>query len=417
MEKEYFEIEGGNELYGKTKVYAAKNAVLPMLAAAMLTEDDIVLKDCPFISDIDNMLKIRDCLSLKTKRIGRDIIASGKLGDGHIPEDLTGVMRSSVFMLGPLLSEKGKVKLHTPGGCRIGARPIDIHLDGLEKMGAKITVLSDGVECSATKLKGAEIVLRYPSVGATENLVASAVKAHGETVLIGVAREPEVVSLCEMLVCMGAKISGIGTSVLKVKGVENLYGTVFTPVKDRIVAGTVLLAVALTGGKVRIDDCSVEHLGALVTKLSSKDFVVIDTVGGVTVESTGRLDSINIVSGPYPKFPTDLQPVATAVLSQTDGVSVVEETVFENRFAYIDELKKMGAQIPVTEDMAVIVGSELFGTNVQANDLRGGAGLVVAALKAKGVSRVFGVKYIDRGYEKMEYLFSSLGAKISRKRV
>ena len=417
MRNEYFEIVGGDPLFGKTKVYSAKNAVLPMLAGAMLTSESVVIKDCPHISDVENMVKIRECLSLKTTWHGRDIVAYGKVENNHIPEHLAGVMRSSVFMLGPLLVETGKVKLHTPGGCKIGARPIDIHLDGLEKLGAKIRLLDDGVECSADRLHGAEIVLRYPSVGATENLISAAVKAKGKTTLIGVAREPEVVSLCDMFIGMGAKIQGAGTSVIKIQGVENLYGTTVTPVTDRIVAGTIILAVALTGGKVRVEGCEIRHLGALVTKLVSKHFVVIDSVGGVTVESDGQIEPFDVFSGPYPKFPTDLQPIATAVLCQLRGESLVEEKVFENRFLYANELQKMGAEINVFKDKLLIRGSSLLGADVTATDLRGGAGLVVAGLKAKGVTKVSGVEHIDRGYENIEYLFSNLQAKIARKNV
>ena len=242
-------------------------------------------------------------------------------------------------------------------------------------------------------------------------------KAKGKTSLIGVAREPEVVSLCDMFIGMGAKIQGAGTSVIKIQGVENLYGTTVTPVTDRIVAGTIILTVALTGGKVRVDGCDIRHLGALVTKLVSKHFVVIDSVGGVTVESDGQIEPFDVFSGPYPKFPTDLQPIATAVLSQLRGESLVEEKVFENRFLYAKELQKMGADINVAKDKLLIRGKSLLGADVTATDLRGGAGLVVAGLKAKGVTKVGGVEHIDRGYENIEYLFSNLQAKIARKKV
>jgi UDP-N-acetylglucosamine 1-carboxyvinyltransferase len=417
MKKGYFEIEGGNSLFGKTQVYSAKNAVLPMLAAAMLTSEKVTIKNCPMISDIDNMFKIRELLSLETCWNGRDIEASGVVKNNHIPERLSSAMRSSIFMLGPLVTMTGEVKLHSPGGCKIGSRPIDIHLKGLEKMGAKITELSDGVLCKADRLVGAEIVLRYPSVGATENLISSAVLAHGETVIIGAAREPEVVSLCNMLTGMGARIWGAGTSVIKVTGVDGLYGTTTTPVADRIVAGTIVLATALVGGRVTIDNVNPAHLGALFAKLVSKHFVVLDKTCGVTVEGDGVVDPACVVSGPYPKFPTDLQPIFSAVLSYATGCSVVEERVFENRFSYVDELCKMGANIFVQKDKAYITGTSLHGADVVAKDLRGGAGLVVAGLRADGISRVGGVEYIDRGYENIEYLFSSLGAKIQRKKL
>ena len=415
MKKEVLEIIGGQQLEGKTRIYSAKNAVLPMLAGAMLTKEDVTIKDCPFISDIDNMFKIRDILSLDTKWQGRDIVASGNVENNHIPENLANVMRSSVFMLGPLLVELGEVKLHLPGGCKIGARPIDIHLSGLEKLGAEIEMTENAVCCKADRLKGADIVLRYPSVGATENLISASVKAKGETTLIGVAREPEVVSYCEMLISMGAKIKGYGTSVIKITGVEDLYGTTIKPTTDRIVAGTIILATALTGGRVEIEDCNINTLGALVTKLTSKKIEIISSLDSVIIDSAGEVDAFDITSGPYPKFPTDLQPIATAILCQSNGRCIVEENVFENRFLYVDELKKMGANIVQSKDSIVICGANLNGAKVMATDLRGGAGLVVAGLNAKGATVVSGVEYIDRGYEKIEKIFEKLGGKIARK--
>ena len=417
MKKELFEIIGGGQLEGKVKMHSAKNAVLPMLAGAMLTKEEVTIKDCPHISDIENMFKIRDILSLGTKWQGRDIVAWGSVENNHIPESLASVMRSSVFMLGPLLVETGDVKLHLPGGCKIGARPIDIHLDGLEKLGAKIDILDNSVRCRATALKGADIVLRYPSVGATENLISASVKAKGDTTLIGVAREPEVVSFCDMLVSMGAKIKGAGTSVIKITGVDNLHGTTIKPSTDRIVAGTVLLATALTGGRVEILDFDINHLGALVTKLISKKMQVVSSLDNMVIESDGDVVMFDISSGPYPKFPTDLQPIATAVMCQGKGRCIIEENVFENRFSYIGELRKMGANISVADNCALVNGTSLVGANVVANDLRGGAGLVVAGLGARGVTKVEGVEFIDRGYENIENLFGNLGAKISRKQL
>ncbi|MBR5173700.1 MAG: UDP-N-acetylglucosamine 1-carboxyvinyltransferase, partial [Clostridia bacterium] len=316
MKREILEIVGGNSLYGEVQNYSAKNAVLPMLAGAMLTDDEVTIKDCPYITDIDNMFKIREVLSLSTKWAGRDIVASGKVENNHIPERLANVMRSSIFMLGPMLVETGDVRLHMPGGCKIGARPIDIHLDGLEKLGAKISVFDNSVRCMSSGLRGAEIVLRYPSVGATENLISAAVKARGETTLIGVAREPEVVSFCNMLTSMGAKIQGAGTPVIKIMGVETLYGTTVKPTDDRIVAGTIILATALTGGQVKIKNCDVGNLGALVTKLMSPEIKIVSSLDDTLVESDGVIDCFSLASGPYPKFPTDLQPIATAALCQ-----------------------------------------------------------------------------------------------------
>ena len=417
MKREILEIVGGNSLYGEVQNYSAKNAVLPMLAGAMLTDEEVTIKDCPYITDIDNMFKIREVLSLSTRWEGRDIVASGKVENNHIPEKLANVMRSSIFMLGPMLVETGDVRLHMPGGCKIGARPIDIHLDGLEKLGAKISVFDNSVRCMSSGLRGAEIVLRYPSVGATENLISAAVKARGETTLIGIAREPEVVSFCHMLTSMGAKIRGAGTPVIKIMGVETLYGTTVKPTDDRIVAGTIILATALTGGQVKIKNCDVGNLGALVTKLMSPNIKIVSSLDDTLVESDGAIDCFSLASGPYPKFPTDLQPIATAVLCQGSGRCEIEENVFEDRFSYISQLQKMGAEISVVGGRAIISGVRLQGAKVEATDLRGGAGLVVAALNARGTSCIGGLEYIDRGYENIENIFSKLGARILRKEV
>ncbi len=416
MQRDYLEIIGGKPLFGKVEVHAAKNAVLPILAGAILTEEEVAIEDCPFIADVDNMLEILTSLGLSVVREGRKITVSGKPRPVEISEKQSKAMRSSVFMLGALLSETGRVRTYSPGGCNIGARPIDIHLDGLKKMGARVEYGADFVECSADKLKGAEIVLKYPSVGATENLILAAVKADGESTLIGCAREPEIVSLCATLRSMGAEIRGEGSSVVKIKGVDKLYGTRVKPVSDRIVAGTILSAVALTGGKVRIDNCDATCLGAFLKKFLSEHFVVTDTSGGITVESDGIVLPSNIVTGPYPTFPTDLQPIAMAVQCYARGISTTTETVFENRFAHVGELAAMGANIDVDGMDATVRGKGgLHAAVLNAYDLRGGAGLIVASLGAKGIGRVYGLRHVDRGYEKIEEIFSSLGASIRRK--
>lgn len=415
MEKEYLEIIGGKKLYGRACVHAAKNAVLPMLAASILTEQTVTVCDCPGITDIDSMVSILRALSVRVSRRGRNISVSGKPNMAEIPESLACAMRSSVFMLGALLSELGEVCLYSPGGCNIGARPLDIHLDGLAKLGANVEYGSDYVRCSANRLKGAEIVLKYPSVGATENLIMAAVKAQGETVLVGCAREPEIVSLCGMLRLMGAKLSGEGTPVIKITGVDGLDGAEFTPIADRIVAGTLLTAVAVTGGKIRIDNCTTSHLGAVVTNLTSPHFVVYESAGGTVAESDGIILPTDVTTGPYPLFPTDMQAPFMAAQCFGCGVSLTTETVFENRFSHAAELRKLGADIEVERDEATVRGGGVMkGSNLYASDLRGGAGLVVAALGSEGKSRVYGLRFIDRGYEKIEDMFSALGANIRR---
>lgn len=416
MQKDYLEIKGGNPLYGTVKIHSAKNAVLPMLAGAILTEEEVTLLDCPRIVDVDNMTEILSEVGLSVVREGRSITVGGKVERGVVGEKLSRAMRSSVFLLGALLSETGRVRLYTPGGCNIGARPIDIHLDGLSRLGAKIEYGKDFVECSANRLKGAEIVFKYPSVGATENLLLASVKAEGESTLIGCAREPEILSLCEMLRGMGAEIYGEGTSVVKVKGVDKLYGTTVKPVSDRIVAGTIISAVAVTGGRVIIENAETGYLGSFLKEILSEHIRITDSSCGITVESDGVVLPSNIITGPYPTFPTDLQPVVTAVKCFANGVSTVTETVFENRFAHVGELANMGVNIDIDGFVAIVRGrGKLHSSVLHAYDLRGGAGLVVASLGAKGVGRVYGLRHIDRGYEKIEELFASLGGVIRRK--
>lgn len=410
------EIRGGKPLFGRTTVHGAKNAVLPLLACSVMTRESVTVRDCPYITDVDAMLETLRALGVAVKRNMRDITVTGYPSLSSVPSVLAGVMRSSVFMLGALLSTLGEVTLAAPGGCKIGARPMDIHLDGLKLMGADIETDGGFVTCRADKLKGADIVMKYPSVGATENLLMASVTAKGKTRLIGCAREPEVVSLAKCLVSMGARITGEGSSVITVDGVDELGGTIFTPVQDRIVCGTLLCGAALCGGRVEIENAELKSIGAAAALLSSDGCRITDNGGSVTIESGGRIRPANVSTGAYPLFPTDLQAQFTTCLCCADGASSVCETVFENRFAHVRELKKMGADICVDGRRALINGGELYATDdLEASDLRGGAGLVIAALKAKGKSVINNVGYIDRGYESIESTFKALGADIVRK--
>lgn len=413
---EYLEITGGNPLIGKTRVHAAKNAVLPIMAAATLASSPVEIYDCPDITDVDSMCGILSSIGVSTEKNGRTLTVFGEPTAADVPDYLSCALRSSVFMLGALLTRLGEVRLFTPGGCRIGARPMDIHIDGLCALGASVEYGDDNLRLYAKKLKGAEIRLKYPSVGATENLLLAAAGAEGETVLIGCAREPEIESLCQLLRLMGAGIEGEGTPVIKIRGTNRFDGARITPVFDRIVTGTVMTAVAVTGGRVEIDNCNSSALGAVVTSLVSKHFTVIDGGGMMTIESDGVLFPTDIVTGPYPLFPTDMQAPFMAAQCYAAGVSQTTETVFENRFAHVGELVKTGADISLENEVATVSGGKkLHGADMYAADLRGGAGLVVAALGAEGQSRVFNLRHIDRGYEKIEDVFSSLGGKISRK--
>lgn len=416
--KEVFRITGGEALEGRVEVRGAKNAVLPMLAASLLTEEPVTVCDCPDITDVADMVEVLRALGAEVVCERGNITVKGVPRLTEIPPHLACAMRSSVFMLGALTAQCGEVRLFTPGGCRIGARPLDIHLDGLERMGAKTEYDANGVRCFADKLHGADIIMRYPSVGATENLVMAAVKAEGRTRLIGAAREPEIVSLVRLLRRMGADISGEGTPVISVTGVKELDGAVARPVPDRIVAGTVMAAVAVCGGRVELVGADPSVMGAVISPFLGAHTFLVEHGGRIVFESDGMLDATDVRTGPYPLFPTDMQAPFMACQCYAAGMSTMCETVFEDRFAHITQLRKMGARIAVVGNTAFVDGSEgMRGARLEAADLRGGAGLAVAALGAEGESVLSGVRFIDRGYESMEKLFSSLGAKITRERV
>lgn len=412
---EGFRVVGGNSLVGKVRVHGAKNAVLPMLAAGVLTPHPVTVRDCPYITDVRDMTEVLRALGVSVEQRGRDITVSGSPDMTEIPAHLACAMRSSVFMLGALAAECGEVRLFAPGGCRIGARPLDIHFDGLRRLGAKIEFGEDHVLCTAQKLRGADIVLRYPSVGATENLIMAAVKAEGTTRLIGAAREPEIVSLAGLLRKMGAHIEGEGTPVVTIYGAEELDGASAFPVTDRIVAGTVMAATAVCGGRVEISGADSSVMGAVISPFLGSHTYLLEHDGSMIFESDGMLSATDVSTGPYPLFPTDMQAPFMACQCYASGMSSMRETVFEDRFAHVGELSKMGARIAVAGNTAFIDGSDgMRGAELRAADLRGGAGLLVAALGAEGESVVSGARYIDRGYECAEEMFAALGGKITR---
>ena len=418
MKREILRIRGGRPLFGRTEIRGAKNAVLPMLAASLLTPEPVTVRNCPFITDVEDMVCVLRALGADIERRGRDIIVSGSPSLTEIPPHLACAMRSSVFMLGALLSRCGEVELASPGGCRIGARPLDIHFDGLERMGVRVECGDGRILCTADRLHGADIVLRYPSVGATENLVMAAVCAEGVTRIIGAAREPEIVSLVRLLRKMGADIAGEGSPVVTVRGVDELDGASATPSPDRIVAGTVMAAVAVCGGRVELSGADSSDMGAVISPFLGAHTFLIEHGGAITFESDGMLSPTDVCTGPYPLFPTDMQAPFMACQCFAAGMSSMRETVFEDRFAHVAELRRMGARIAVAGNTAFVDGSGgMRGSVIAASDLRGGAGLAVAALGAEGESILSGTVYIDRGYEDMAKMFSSLGGKISRRRV
>ena len=416
MSEEYILINGGRRLQGSVTVHGAKNAVLPLLAAAILTDEEVVIEDCPYIRDVDAMIELLVDLGARATREGRRIRVSGGVKRTHASDSLCKTMRSSMFMIGALLSNIGEVEMTLPGGCNIGSRPLDIHLDGLRQMGVRTECDGDVVRCKAEKLRGADIVMRYPSVGATENLLMCASVAEGYTTLVNCAREPEIVALAKGLKLMGAKIRGEGTSVIRVEGVKKLSGATLRAGGDRIVAGTVISAAALCGGDVTVYGVDANDMQAVLQTFRSEYCDISESELGIRVRADGRIRARSVITAPYPLFPTDMQPQYFACQCFADGVSRICETVFDGRFAHAREFERMGAKISLHGNTAVIDGRErgLHAATLTASDLRGGAGLCVAAMKVEGESRVYNPHFIDRGYEDFEGTFSSLGANIVR---
>lgn len=415
--KEIFVAKGGRQLHGSITVHGAKNAVLPLLAAAILTDERVSVVNCPYITDVNAMMCLLSRMGAEVTRDGRSIsVRASTLVPPVDSDELCKVMRSSMFLLGALLARVGEANIPLPGGCKIGERPLDIHLDGMAKLGADVRIDGGYVHCSCKKLRGADIVLRYPSVGATENLLMCAATAQGRTRLINCAREPEIISLARALNAMGASIRGEGSSVMTIDGVSRLYGATLTPNADRIVAGTMLLATAVCGGDVTLSGAGVRDIDVLLPYISSPSLKIDADAAGVRVTCERvNIRAFSACTAPYPLLPTDMQPQLFACALKAKGISRITETVFADRFAHAYEFMKMGADISVCKNVAMVVGAErLQGADLCASDLRGGAGLCIAALAADGESRIDGVNYIDRGYERLDRMFASLGADIVR---
>lgn len=415
-----FIIEGGGKLYGRAEIQSAKNSVLPLLAASVLTDEQVIIRDVPAISDVENMLHILSELGCEIRRTNDSVIIDSANAVSHeIPARLTKELRSSVFMLGSVLTRFRRAKISYPGGCDIGLRPIDLHLSGLKRLDVKIEEDNGYILCSCDKLTGADILLDFPSVGATENIILAAVKAEGTTVIRNAAKEPEIVDLQNFLNKMGGKISGAGGSTVIVEGVEKLHGVEYTPIKDRIEAGTFLIAAASCGGEIEIEGVPQENIAALLHKLRENGCKIHIKNDKITLKSNGRLRAAELIeTTPFPGFPTDLQAQFSALACTAAGTTLVVENLFETRYKYAGELKRMGADITVRGRNAVIRGVEkLHGACMTAGDLRGGAALVIAALKAEGESSVADLSHIDRGYADFEYKLKKLGARIRRVRV
>ena len=411
-------IRGGRALEGEVDVSGSKNAALPLLFATLLTPEPCRLRNVPALADIRTTLKVLGGLGADVTLggEGREVTVTARaLTSTEAPYDLVKTMRASFLALGPLLARFGHARVSTPGGCAIGARPVDLHLSGLEKMGAQLAVREGYVEAAAGRLRGALIALDFPSVGATQQLMMAAALADGTTVIENAAREPEIDCLARMLQGMGATVTGAGTSRIAIEGRRELGGVDLEVIPDRIEAGSLMVAAAITGGSVRVQGARHDHLEAFVTKLRETGVTVTEYDGGLAVQSNGRLAATDIRTMPYPGFPTDLQAQMMALMTRAEGASSFHETVFENRMLHASELMRLGAHIKVDGSTAVVRGpAELSGAPVMATDLRASVSLVLAGLSAHGETLVSRVYHLDRGYERLEAKLGGLGAEVRR---
>lgn len=413
-------IHGGNKLEGTVRVSSAKNAVLPIIAATMLGTTPSRLLEIPHLEDVHTICEVIESLGVKVDFVDEKkseiTFDASVLTATEAPYELVRRMRASFLVMGPLLARKGKARISLPGGCAIGSRPIDLHLKAFEALGAHIEVGDGYVSAEAPNgLKGNTIYLDFPSVGATENVIMAATMAEGKTVIENAAEEPEIVDLVTYLNSMGANIKGAGTNIIRIQGVEKLTGATHTVIPDRIEAGTYMIAAAMTGGNVYVENALSEHLTPVIAKLKEVGATVIEDVEGIRIISDGQLKAADIKTLPYPGFPTDMQAQFMALTTVANGTSEVMETVFENRFMHVDELKRMGANIRVEQRKAIVDGvAKLHGASVKATDLRAGAALVCAGLVAEGQTEVGHLHHIDRGYDDLVGKLQGLGADIVR---
>ena len=416
-----FVIRGGNPLVGTIRISGAKNSALPCMAAALLTEDEVTLENIPRVRDIETERRLLVSMGAEVglhegESRDRTTIDCRRLSDPVARYEIVKTMRASSLVLGPLLARTGMARVAIPGGCAIGGRPIDLHIKGLEKMGAAITQEHGYIEARACRLSGAHLVFDKITVTGTEDLLMAAVLADGDTLMENCAREPEVVDLAALLIAMGAQIEGAGTSTIRVRGVSSLHGAHYRINPDRIEAGTFLIAGAITGGDLIVANCNSAHLGAVIAKLQEAG-ARIDVLGpdAVRVRAAAKLRAADIATEEYPGFPTDMQAQYMALATQAEGVSMVRENIFENRFMHVQELVRMGANIKVDGSAATVRGpARLSAAAVMCSDLRASASLVLAALVAEGESIVDRVYHMDRGYERFEEKLRGVGAQIQR---
>jgi len=410
-------IKGGRGLKGSLEIVTAKNALLPILACSIISDKQVTINKVANFTDVNYMIKILESLGCKIWLFGDSVTIDASVADKFIIKDeFTKKVRSSIFMLGPLLSRFRRAKVAYPGGCNIGNRPIDLHIKGLRSLNVKIEEKHGYIYCNGSNMRAGEVHLDFPSVGATENLIMASVRLKGITKIHNAAREPEIEDLQNFINAMGGNVSGAGSSTITIIGVDSLNEINYTPIKDRIVAGTYLIACAMCGGNIRLEGFKKEHNQALLNKLKNSGIILKFNKDSLEIQAKNRPRCItNIDTQPYPGFPTDLQNIILAMQTISRGTSVIMENLYESRFKICNELMKMGADITLKDRMAIIKGvSKLYGANVVATDLRGGAGLVLAGLTAEGYTTIEDIYHIDRGYLSIEEDFCKLGAEIKR---
>ena len=411
-------IEGGAVLRGEVAISGAKNAALPILCAALLSAEPLELSNVPELNDIATMLRLLEEMGVKIQRDGHRVtLDASQISNPVASYERVKTMRASILVLGPLVARCGEARVSLPGGCAIGARPVDQHIKGLQAMGAEVTVEQGYVHAKANRLKGARICTDMVTVTGTENLMLAACLAAGETIIENAAREPEVVDLANCLVAMGARISGAGTDTIRIQGVERLHGAQHRVMPDRIETGTYLCAAAVTSGTVRLTDTSAAYLDAVVDKLLDAGCEITMERDAIRLQAPARLKAVSLRTAPYPAFPTDMQAQFMAMNCVADGVATIRETIFENRFMHVNELLRLGANIQIEGNNAVVRGVErLQGATVMATDLRASASLIVAGLVAQGETLIDRIYHLDRGYEKIEDKLHALGARVRRVR-
>ena len=414
-----FVISEGVPLKGKVRISGAKNSVLPIIAAALLGEGRSTIEEIPYLNDVRIMCDLMKSLGagIEVSNNGSKIIVDGgNIINTTAPYELVNKMRASFLVMGPLLAKTGIATVSLPGGCAIGSRPVDLHLKGFAAMGASITQGHGYIEARVKgRLRGSKIYLDFPSVGATENIIMAAVLAEGQTIIENAAIEPEIVDLATYLTSMGADIKGAGTDTIRINGVTSLKGVCHSVIPDRIEAGTFMVAAAITGGDVTVENVVPDHLKPVSAKLRECGVEVSEELSSIRVRAGGGLKAVDIKTHPYPGFPTDMQAQMTSLMSRAEGTSMVIETIFENRFMHVSELKRMGANIKIDGRSAIIEGkNELQGAQVRATDLRAGAALILAGLGAKGITEITDIQHIERGYVKIEEKLKALGANIEK---